>query len=697
MKLKVTNRGTRLVKVEADKHEDKIVVPDGIAVVSQCAFWGSDDVKEVVFPQSLISIGDGAFSACKSLEKVGLPKSLERIGARAFDWCENLKNIELPDMIQSIREGTFLHCKNLRKIRFPAGLERIESQAFYMCDNLERLDFPAGLEVIGEDCFYKCKNLKYIKIPSSLIEIGDSAFEGCENVEELVLGDFPLLYEDGLWKFIDNGKSFHLNEQTGEILIFSKNIEHVEGHKRLEYEKIIEKIHNVMYWKLDCIVLSTMFTAEDLKKLKSIQYLLPQIVLHINKDNYKIVAKKLKNNSKEFIGLNKRLEKNHFDSFLYLDLDVFKLACCLGALSDDKIDRQKACEFVSNIFEKGVFDHRNFHGSFESLKLDFTYNKDCAEFLMDKNNFAELIELEKEECGYIARIIDCFDEIKEFGRSNRGSQRYRKVTVDMCKQYMSIVNFKGVDESNEDIVEAIKKYTRKQESFDEATAIRKKYLELKRKGKIKEHLLDEELFSVIDDERESIISDACETLEDMNVVSNRCFSYEFLSKYDPRNFVLGKYCSCCAHLEGAGHGIMKASILHPDCQNLVIKDEEGNIISKSTLYINREQGYGLFNNVEVNNNLIYKDDVRKKIYEKYIEAVEAFVRRYNELNPSNPIKQINVGMNLNDLFDELSSNKKISRNILKGVDFQSFGGYSGDWQETQCILWKSVDNKSKKR
>ena len=60
----------------------------------------------------------------------------------------------------------------------------------------------------------------------------------------------------------------------------------------------------------------------------------------------------------------------------------------------------------------------------------------------------------------------------------------------------------------------------------------------------------------------------------LNEVANDKFTYEFLSKYDPRNFTLGKYCSCCAHLEGVGYGIMRASILHPDCQNLVIKNLE---------------------------------------------------------------------------------------------------------------------------
>ena len=138
---------------------------------------------------------------------------------------------------------------------------------------------------------------------------------------------------------------------------------------------------------------------------------------------------------------------------------------------------------------------------------------------------------------------------------------------------------------------------------------------------------------------------------------------------------------------------MKASILHPDCQNLVIRNEKGEIIAKSTLYINRTQGYGVFNNVEVSH--ISEID-RDLIYLQYKKAVEEFAKRYNELNPTNPLTQINVGMNLNDLEHQINKNQAKSLEILKGLNFNIYGGYSGDWQQKQHVMWSSKRNKSKK-
>ena len=54
---------------------------------------------------------------------------------------------------------------------------------------------------------------------------------------------------------------------------------------------------------------------------------------------------------------------------------------------------------------------------------------------------------------------------------------------------------------------------------------------------------------------------------------NENYSYQWLPKQDINNFVLGKYCNCCAHIEGAGQGIMRASMALNCCQNLVIRNE----------------------------------------------------------------------------------------------------------------------------
>jgi hypothetical protein len=333
-----------------------------------------------------------------------------------------------------------------------------------------------------------------------------------------------------------------------------------------------------------------------------------------------------------------------------------------------------------NAMEKNYFIFSKLHSVFESLKFD-GYNKEWADFLMNKDNLLKLIELEYKQPGFIARIYNNYEKIKEFGRSNKGRQHYRKVTIDMCLNYLDNGEFVGVDENSVDVASAISYYTNDQHTFDEAKKIHYEYLKLKEEGKIEDHILCEEL-------KETIIDDIYSILSNLNDAANENFSYEYLSKYDAKNMVLGKYCSCCAHLEGVGKGITKASILHPDCQNLILRDGKGKIIAKSTLYVNRKQGYALFNNIEMNDSVIGEEN-KKKIYEKYIQAINDFIRKYNEKNIANPLTQVNVGMYMNDLEDLIKENHEKADLILSGVSFSCYGGYNGDWQRKQHVIWKS--------
>jgi len=142
---------------------------------------------------------------------------------------------------------------------------------------------------------------------------------------------------------------------------------------------------------------------------------------------------------------------------------------------------------------------------------------------------------------------------------------------------------------------------------------------------------------------------------------------------------------------------MRASIIHPSIQNLVIRNKKGEIIAKSTLYINEKEGYGVFNNVEV------YDYVNNKqlpaIYEKYLSGVNAFAQKYNELHPDNPLKIISVGMNLNDITRILVDNHEQTYPLLEAINYGEYDiggfGYSGDSGEEQRTIWK-LDDKALK-
>ena len=143
------------------------------------------------------------------------------------------------------------------------------------------------------------------------------------------------------------------------------------------------------------------------------------------------------------------------------------------------------------------------------------------------------------------------------------------------------------------------------------------------------------------------------------------FSYEWLPKQDYDNLILGKYCSCCAHLLGAGAGIMRArsqimisfifltliSAYFYNLHHKYIRNTNNEIIAKMTIYVNKEEGYAVFNTTEIN--AIYRDaDSLDKIYKAFLRGTKAFVERYNENNDI-PITIVSIGEYRNILKEHL--------------------------------------------
>jgi hypothetical protein len=155
---------------------------------------------------------------------------------------------------------------------------------------------------------------------------------------------------------------------------------------------------------------------------------------------------------------------------------------------------------------------------------------------------------------------------------------------------------------------------------------------------------------------------------------------------------MGFLTSCCATLYGAGAGAQRAMILHPDMQPLVIRNIQGEIIAFGIVYVNREEGYAVINDFEVNRK--YSDEeTKKEIYTKAMQGVEKFVSVYNEENENNPIKIVTCGIspNWDAVNDYIKANPKSE--ILKAPNFDDFkyngsGSWSGDWHTSQHIIWQ---------
>lgn len=122
----------------------KIVIPQGITVISDMAFENNKNLTEVIIPNSVTSIGSAAFRYCTSLESITLSDSMTKIESDTFNGCTALKNITLPNNITSLVTSTYSY------------------GCFYNCTSLESITIGNKITSIGKTTFYGCNNLAHI-------------------------------------------------------------------------------------------------------------------------------------------------------------------------------------------------------------------------------------------------------------------------------------------------------------------------------------------------------------------------------------------------------------------------------------------------------------------------------------------------------------------------------------------------------
>ena len=148
-------------------------------------------------------------------------------------------------------------------------------------------------------------------------------------------------------------------------------------------------------------------------------------------------------------------------------------------------------------------------------------------------------------------------------------------------------------------------------------------------------------------------------------------------------------------------GAMRAMITSKNMQALVIRNHKEEIIAFGIIYVNREEGYAVVNDFEVNKK--YKDEKgskrkeeqRRAIYNKAMEGVVAFVEEYNKEYPEIPIMKVTCGIspNWDTINDFIRKNPKSS--ILKAPDFSEFhyvgasDRWQGDWHKEQYVIYNA--------
>lgn len=706
---------------------------EDIKYIDNYAFGGCTNLSIIKIPDGVETIGDYAFNGCTNLTSIKIPDSVKNIGAYAFYGCTNLTNIEIPDGVKAIGNGAFNDCTNLTSIKIPDGVKSIGNYTFAGCTNLASIELPGSVEAIGYDAFKKCTNLTSVKIPDSLKSIGEYAFNNCTSLTNIEILDGVEAIGNGAFISCTNLTSIEIPNSVETIGNFA-----FEDCTSLTSVKIPDSVKSIGYSPFKgCTNLSNLEIPDSLKSIGKANFkgiknvniqgknisgdLLSSEVFDLIRNNPNINLKQL--NKIYHIAKDKGLNANNIKDFISLCYNLGMLedkSVTLSVNNNGKIIQVPICDmaftFMQGLLNRDEINLNELHIYLHDLKIQ-SFDKNFAKFVMNKNNWQDLkqnlkltsrvyewfnlrtnLDIEANQDPFLPKTEENRYKILVYETSENGIDRlhWRVPTFELLLKEFAENRLVGINNLREkEIAEFISKYNiYSQKHFDKAKEIDKERIDKGVKDILTKPVYQDRIKSLDDYRektkavREEIISDASTILSEQLEDTSSVFTYSVLSKSSVENFAMGCMTSCCATLYGAGAGAMRAMIIHPDIQPLVIRNFDNEIVSFGIIYVNREEGYAVVNNFEVNKFYKGKDEQRKAIYDKAMEGVKAFVKEYNIENPNAPIKRVTCGCSPNWQAINDFIKKHPQSEILTAPDFDDFkyagsGSWSGDWHEQQ--------------
>ena len=150
-----------------------------------CFIRSSDNMllmgfQSSVIPEGVAIIGENAFYSCTGLKNITIPGSVTSIGKSAF-FASGLENsITIPGNVMSIGDSAFFGCSGLTGITISSGVTAIGDSAFSSCSGIAGIIIPGSVTVIGESVFSFCQNLTSVSFETgsaiSSANFGDRAF-----------------------------------------------------------------------------------------------------------------------------------------------------------------------------------------------------------------------------------------------------------------------------------------------------------------------------------------------------------------------------------------------------------------------------------------------------------------------------------------------------------------------------------------
>lgn len=707
-----------------------IDIPSSVAIIQDEAFSFCQFLKVVKLNKGIKSLKTRVFLDCDKLETINIPSSVEYMGASVFMGCNNLKNVTIENGVYNIPFSCFYGCGNLAEIDLPQSINSIDISAFTNCFNLKSVSLHEGIVTIDYHAFENCKKLEKIYIPDSVKNLENKAFEGCISLHEISLPDtmassiIDLQYLDfdtvnilGDGRFLLLGEDKSLYEYPD--IVFTYKYEDIKNiykafpglnleifiHDNGRMKNLIKKAN--YFNKLDLV-----FPCELLDTYELFEK-------YTNK-NFKMAHKLLEN-------LNMEFDQEELEAF-------YKLANNIGLLEDSSVTvvfngknvpvNVVAQECLQRLFNNGYLDKFDLRYYYLPLLLD-EYNEEFLKFMQRKDLFPGLRNIEMKKPHLVSQIYRWYKERKELSIPNDfinpkfpskeedrykmkifftnadgvEKERWRHPTLKMFVNEFSDKKISLIPEGYEELAEYLEGFGYHQKHFDKAVEIDKERIE----KKVRNHILNIELKeNDINNSEEYALKTEClknEILREASEVLDKqiaTFTYEMLSKNSKENYAIGLLSNCCAILYGAGAGAQKASIIDENMQSLVIRDNNHKIIGFGIIYVNREEGYAVINNLEINHKYKTLPSETEQIYNKVIKGVEAFVEEYNKENPTRPINIVTCGTSpswaseIDGINFHIKKNRKISN--LPAPDFDSYKyagskSWKGDWHREQFVIY----------
>lgn len=345
------------------------------------------------------------------------------------------------------------------------------------------------------------------------------------------------------------------------------------------------------------------------------------------------------------------------------------------------------------------------------MPLDVVPNQEFLKFISiqgdkkDLQNLELILHLERNYPGMFIKVMSNFDDANSYRESLDENGKPIKVSwEEALKKFYLSNQYMGVTKENADIAQIFGGKGLSQEVFDKANKLRQEA----RRANVPEHILgkplrEETILESIERIKKQTEEELTSGRQMIEELYDKQFTYEWLSKNDPKNSIMGLFCSCCGTITSQYYGkdIAKSSVIAQDVQNLVVRNSKGDIISKGTMYVNKDRGYAVINDFELNEKYRHhesssgrynveetspEEQDREMIFKAFQRGLRAFIEEYDKQNPKKPLTQVNIGMGYNRLKKQVERFKKATSNLTVPPEYS----FQDAMTKEQYILYQRV-------